>query len=162
MRAWGPSNARFDHHLPPARLQDRQVLYGARDAATCFAEVFQQTRTIDRRRNSPWLVCFALERAVTLLDLTGPWPTRAGASMAINSGPRPRARRWSQAIHAAHPAIDGLHYPSSMNANRPAFMLYERASAALPARPLFHRALADAALTPAIVRVAHRFNYPVV
>ncbi len=94
-----------------------------------------------------------------LLDLTGSWPTRAGASMAINSGPRPRARRWSQAIYAAYPAVEGLYYASSLDANRPAVMLYERAASALPRRPAFHRALADPTLTAAIVRAARRFNY---
>jgi hypothetical protein len=162
LRGYGPTGARFDHHLPPARVQDRRVLYAAEQAATCLAEVFQDTRTIDRRRNDPWLVGFALIRPVTLLDLTGAWPTRAGASMAINSGPRPRARRWSQAIYEAYPTVEGLYYASSMNANQPALALYERAVDALPRRPLFHRALADAALTGAIARAAQRFNYAVV
>jgi hypothetical protein len=161
-RAFGPTIARFDHHLPPAREQSRRVLYLAEDALTCLAEVFQDTRVIDRARNSPWLVGLELARAVTLLDLTSSWPTRAGASMAISSGPRPRARRWSQAIHAAYPDVEGLYYASSMNANRPAAVLYERAAGALPERPAFHRALADPTLTPALARAARRFNYVVV
>ena len=82
--------------------------------------------------------------------------------MAINSGPRPRARRWSQAIYASYRAIEGLYYSSSMDANRPAMMLYERAASALPSRPSFHRALADPTLTAAIVRAARRFNYVVI
>lgn len=161
-RGYGPTNARFDHHLPPPRVQDRQVLYAAEHALTCFAEVFQDTRTIDRRWNDPWLVGLELVRPVTLLDLTGPWPTQAGASMAINSGPRPRARRWSQAIYVAYPTVEGLYYSSSMNANEPALALYERATAALPGRPLFHRGLGDAALAAAIMRAAQRLNYAVV
>lgn len=162
LRGHGPTSARFDHHLPPPRVQPRQVLYAAQDANTCFAEAFQDTRTIDRQRRDPWLVCFELVRAVPLLDLTSPWPTQAGASMAINSGPRPRAREWSQAAYAAYPAIEGLYYASSMNANQPAFVLYERATAALPGLPLFHRALADATLIAAISRTAQRFNYAVI
>jgi hypothetical protein len=161
-RGYGPTSARFDHHLSPPRVQDRQVLYAAERGTTCLAEVFQETRTIDRRRNDPWLAGFELIRPLTLLDLTGPWPTRAGASMAINSGPRPRARRWSQAIYDAYPTVEGLYYASSMNANEPALVLYERAASALPGRPLFHRALADAALTGAVVRAARRFTYAVV
>ncbi|MGQ0628863.1 MAG: RES family NAD+ phosphorylase [Phycisphaerales bacterium] len=162
VRNYGPTSARFDHHLPPPRIQERGVLYAAEDATTCFAEVFQESRTIDRWRGDPWLVCFALTRPITLLDLTGTWPTRAGASMAINSGPRPRARRWSQTIYQAYTSVEGLYYASSMNANRPAVLLYERAADALPNRPIFHRALADAALTPAVVRAAERFDYAVV
>jgi hypothetical protein len=162
VRSYGPTNARFDHHLPPARIQARGALYAAESARTCFAEVFQETRTMDRRRNDPWLVCFALTRPVVLLDLTGTWPTKAGASMAINSGSRPRARRWSQAIYDAYATVQGLYYASSMDANQPAIVFYERAASALPDRPTFHRALADAALAAGIVRVAGRFDYAVV
>jgi len=161
-RDFGPTSARFDHHLPPPRSQARAVLYAAENAATCMAEVFQDSRTIDRRRRDPWLAGFELRRAVTLLDLRSAWPTRAGASMAINSGPRARARRWSQVIYEAYPRLDGLYYASSMNANEPAIMLYERAADSAPARPVFHRALADAAMTAAIARAAGRFNYAVV
>jgi len=138
------------------------VLYLAETALTCFAEAFRGTRAIDRRRDEPWLAGLELVRAVSLLDLTGSWPTRAGASMAINSGPRSRAWRWSQAIYAAYPAVEGLYCASSLDANRPAVMLYERAARALPKRPTFHRALADPTLTAAIVRAARRFNYVVI
>jgi hypothetical protein len=87
-----------------------------------------------------------IRRALVLLDLTGTWPTAAGASMAINSGPRPRARRWSQAIYAAYPSVEGLLYCSSMHANQPAAALFERAQSAIPPAPAFHRALADPGL----------------
>lgn len=126
---------------------------------TAFAEVFQETRAINRRRGDPHLVAFDLSAQVRLLDLTGNWPTRAKASMAINSGPRPRARRWSQQIHAAYPDIAGLWYASSMDGNHPAVALYERALPAMPARPVFHRALADPALTPIVRRAALKFEY---
>lgn len=143
-RRYGPvSTARFDHHLPPAREQDRAILYAAVNGLTCVAEVFQRTRTIDRRRNLPWLVGFGLAAEVVLLDLTGAWPTAAGVSMAINSGPRPRARRWSRAIYAAYPEVGGLWYASSMHANRPAVALYERSIDGLQDRPFFHRSLDD-------------------
>jgi hypothetical protein len=127
-RAWGPTGSRFDHQLPPPRAQARQILYGADNPLTCFAECFQDTRTIARTRDRVTLVAFKLKRDVSLLDLTGTWPTRAGASMAINTGTRVRARKWSVAIYAAYPMIEGLFYCSSMNANRPAVALYERPS----------------------------------
>lgn len=57
--------------------------------------------------------------------------------------------------------IDGLYYPSSMDGNHPAMALYERALGALPARPLFDRALADPALNSAVVKAALLFNYGV-
>lgn len=161
-RYFGPTNSRFDHHLPPSAVQDRGTIYAAANGMTPFAEVFQETRVIDRRLNDPWLVAFDLVRSLELLDLSDSWPTRAGASMAINSGPRPKARRWSQRIYEAYPTIEGLWYPSSMDGNRPAVALYERGLGALPPRPVFHRALADPALTVAVLRAARRFGYAVV
>lgn len=162
-RRWGPvANMRFDHHSPPPRLQTRSVMYGALLVPTCFAEVFQDTRTIERSRNQPWLVGFGLTRAVALLDLTGNWPTRAGASMAMTTGRRDRARRWSVRIYEDYPAIEGLWYGSSMDANHPAVALYERAQNALPTWPIFHRAVADPALDLHVAAAALRFNYLVV
>ena len=145
-RFFGPTQARFDHHDPPPRVQAKGILYAADSPITCLAEVFQSTRVVDRVARDPWLVIFNLARTLVLLDLTGTWPTAAGASMAINSGPRPRARRWSQAIHAAYPAVEGLLYCSSMHANKPAVALFECAQNAIPSAPAFHRALADPGL----------------
>lgn len=161
-RDFGPVNSRFDHHLPPPRIQSRAILYAARRGLTCFAEAFQETRVIDRSRNAPWLVAFELVKPLRLLDMTGAWPTRAGVSMAIHSGRRDRARRWSQTIYEAYPAIEGLLYASSMDGNSPAIALYERAQSAMPARPVLHRALADPATTLLVTQAALRFNYWVV
>jgi hypothetical protein len=161
-RHYGPTNSRFDHHLLPKGVQDRGILYAAIKGNTAFAEVFQETRVIDRRRGAPFLAGFDLGAPVTLLDLRGKWPTRAKASMAINSGPRPRARRWSREIYEAYPDIHGLWYASSMDANEPAVALYERAVHAMPLRPVFHQSLADPALTRIVVRAAARFGYLVV
>lgn len=161
-RSFGPTQSRFDHHDPPPRPQAKAILYGADDPTTCLAEYFQATRVVDRNANQPWLVGFDLQRDVQLLDLTGTWPTQAGASMAINSGPRPRARRWSRVIHASYPAVEGLLYASSMHANRRCFALYERAQAALPGAPVFHRALSDPALLPRLDAAALRIGYDLV
>jgi hypothetical protein len=161
-RHWGPvPTARFDHHESPAHRQTRGILYGALRVYTCFAEVFQETRTIEQSRNRPWLVGFEVTRKVSLLDLTRTWPTKAGASMAINSGRRDRARGWSLRIYEDYPAVEGLYYPSSLDGNQPAVALYERAQGGLPARPLFHRALVDPGLNGAIARAALLFNYAV-
>jgi hypothetical protein len=81
--------------------------------------------------------------------------------MAMSSGRRDRARAWSARIYEDYPAVQGLHYPSSMDANHPAVALYERARDALPARPVFHRALQDPALTAAVVASALLFDYGV-
>ena len=79
--------------------------------------------------------------------------------MAINSGRRDRARAWSRRIYEDYPAVDGVHYASSMDANQPVVALYERAHKAIPPRPVFHRALADPALNPAVVKAALLFHY---
>jgi hypothetical protein len=159
-RTFGPiASARFDHHLEPARVQARGILYAASAPAICLAEVFQARRLIDVASGQPWLASFRLTDEVIVLDLTGLWPTQAGASMALASGPRPRARRWSRAIYDAYPVVQGLWYPSSMHGNQPAVALYERAQAALPPHPSFHRALADPVLLPLLRRVAIAIGY---
>lgn len=159
-RSFGPTTSRFDHHL--AESPERRILYAAPEVVTCLAEVFQEPRIIDREARAPWLVGFRLARPLALLDLTGTWPTRVGASMAIGSGPRPRAQRWSRAIYASYPEIDGVYYSSSMHANRPAVALYERAEDALPGAPTFHRPLRDPALLEALKKAAIQLGYELV
>lgn len=161
-RAFGPTRGRFDHQIPPPRPQLRRILYCAESGPTCLAEVFQDLRVIDRAARDPWLAGFETRNPLLLLNLTGAWPTRAGASMALSSGPRPRAQRWSQAVYEAYPDIQGLFYPSSMHANRPAIALYERAADSLPPMPIFHRPLIDPALLPVLARVARDLGYGLV
>jgi hypothetical protein len=158
-RHYGPLRGRFDHHLPPPRLQERGILYLARHPRTCLAEVFQTTRWIDVDTGWPMLAGFRLARGVRLLNLTGLWPTRAGASMALNSGPRPRAQRWAQAIYEAFPVIDGVLYGSSMTGNAPCIALFERAVDALPTNPELHRPLSDPTLESLLVRSAASLGY---
>ena len=146
-------------------MQDRGVLYavaGDDAIATCLAEVFQDTRLVDTRRNEPRLAAFALAEDVSLLDLGGKWPTVAGASANINSGPRPRCRRWSRTIYDAYPKLMGLYYASSMNGNEPAVVLYERASKAIPRLPLFNRPLSDATLLLPLENKATELGYDLI
>jgi hypothetical protein len=161
-RFFGPTKSRFDHHDPPPNSQAKGIFYGATNPTTCLAEVFQSTRVIDRQRDAPWLVGFDIQTDISLLDLTGAWPTRAGASMAINSGPRPKAQRWSKAIYSAYTVVHGLWYASSMHANEPAVALYERAQGAMPPAPCFHRALADPTLLPRLNKAARCLGYKLV
>lgn len=150
-------SGRFDHHS--FEKPGRSILYAAENGQTCLAEVFQGGRTIDPVEKEPWLVGFEMTSTLSLLDLTGLWPTRAGASMAISTGPRDRARRWSQTIYEAYPEIQGLYYPSSMYGNRPALALYERTVTAMPPFPSFHRSLSDPALLNVLRRVAGDTGY---
>ncbi len=168
-RYFGPTASRFDHQLEGQKgeglVQDRGIMYlaiGAEAIPTCLAEVFQASRVIDRHAKKPVLTGFALQSDVRLLDLSGPFATRIGASSAIHSGPRPRARRWSQNLYQAYRDIDGLYYCSSMNGNHPAIALYERANTVVPAYPLFHRLLSDPALTAVLIETASKIGYRVV
>lgn len=159
-RSFGPvASGRFDHHLGRPHLQGREILYVAWHPRTCLAEVFQAKRRIDVLSRAPLLVGFQVVRAMLLLDLTGLWPTRAGASTAISSGPRSRAQTWAQRIYEAYPSIDGIFYGSSMDGNSPCAALFERANDALPAFPRAHRALVDPLLRPLLQRAALQLNY---
>jgi RES domain len=159
-RHFGPvSTARFDHHLPPPSEQARAVLYAALAIQTCIAEVFQDTRVIDCRRRGVWLAGFRLAREVSLLDLSGTWPTRAGASQAISSGPRDTARAWARSIYQAYPSLDGLWYRSSMDAGRPAIALNQRAETALRQQPDVHLPLTHAGLEVPLARMGRTLGY---
>lgn len=167
-RAYGPTDARFDHHLAGAAgqpsVQQREILYAATNLVTCLAEVFQRTRIIRRSVGDPWLVGFTVKSELRLLDLTSRWPTRTGrASAAISTGSRSRARRWSQAIYEAYPDLHGLYYASSMHALQPCMALYERAQGTdfLPQRPGFHRGLLDPTWERVLKNAAVELNYRV-
>jgi RES domain len=162
-RSFGPTGARWDHHLPKthrvATEQNRAIFYCAPDVDTCAAEVFQATRRIDRTRNAPWLVVFALREAVTLLDIRGTFATKIGASTAMHSGPRSRARAWARELYDAYPDIQGLYYGSSMNGHAPAIALNERAQRAMSEQPQFHRALNDDILVETLQQITLRLSY---
>ena len=158
----GPVDARFDHHLGMApNRQDRAVLYVAEDPLTCLAEVYQKTRVINRWHKEPWLVCFTVDAHIKLLDLTGSFATRAGASMALMTGARSVSRNWARGFYDAYPYIAGLFYPSSMHANKPAMVLTERAKSAgiIPTSPSFHRALSDPAILTLLRNAARTLGY---
>ena len=137
-------------------------MYASDSGPTSVAEVFQQTRVIDRFVDSPALAAFQSTRDLHLLDLTGAWPTRAGASMAIHSGSRAKSRAWSRAIYAAYPNVEGLRYASSMNANQPAFAFYERARTALPTAAAMDLPLSAPGLMAPLAAAAVRFGYALV
>lgn len=140
-------------------MQNRGILYVGWHPQTCLAEVFQAKRRIDVHSRSPMLVGFEVVRDLALLDLAGRWPTRAGASTAINSGPRVRAQAWARRIYDAYPWLDGIYYGSSMDGNAPCATLSERAIDALPALPRLHRALVDPLIRVVLQRAALQLNF---
>ncbi len=164
-----PTTSRFDHQIPDGQVrgqvQNRGIMYlatGSEAIPTCLAEVFQATRLIDRNARDPVLAGFALATDLTLLDLTGPFATAIGASMAIHAGPRPRARRWARQLYEAYPEIDGLLYCASMYGNAPAVALFERGARAIPKRPVFHRELRDAVMANILTETGRVIGYEVV
>jgi RES domain len=165
LRYFGPLNSRWDHHLADAagnpRVQGRGIYYAACDAKTCLAEVFQAARRIDRAFQAPWLAVFETPATLKLLDLTGDFATRMGASMAIHSGSRGRARGWALDLYEAYPEIQGIQYAASMHGGAPAMALNERALPAplFPAHPLFYRALADDAMLDTLKHAARELGY---
>lgn len=163
-RSFGPvKTARFDHHMAPARDQDRGIMYGAPESReamiTCVAEVFQDTRTIDANRNSPWIASLRTTEEIRLLDVTSAWTTRAGGNQAICSGDRGVAREWSRAIYARYLDIDGIAYVSSTYGPGRAAALFERAGTKLAGRPAVNRPLNDPGLRDFLRRTAHKLNY---
>jgi RES domain len=144
-----------------AVAQGRGIYYAASDAKTCLAEVFQMTRRIDRAHRSPWLAVFESAQPLVLLDLVGDFSTRMGASMAIHSGSRGRARGWTRDLYDVFPDMQGIRYASSMNGGAHAFALNERAlrSALFPRHPVFHRALADDVMLDPLKHAAQALGY---
>jgi len=167
-RNFGPTISRFDHHLPgpgglPA-LGPRGILYavekGPLALTTALAEVFQGSRLIDLNAEEPIVSIFTLERELPLLDLTGHWPTKVGASAALSSGKRSTAREWSRDFYAAYPQIDGLRYRSSMSGGSDfALALYERGATAMPAHPMLSLPLSHPRIIGSVMDAAERIGY---
>lgn len=162
----GPlAHGRFDQQDPeedgsPVLDPDNGVLYFGLSVRTSIAEVFQTTSTVDRRTRSPHVVVLRPARTLRLLDLTGLWPTRAGASQEISSGPKRITQCWARAIRAAHPDLDGLWYRSSMDAGDPAICLWDPpAGTALPDAPDVLLPLNHPGLDLPLARVCDQLNY---
>ncbi|HEY3631734.1 MAG TPA: RES family NAD+ phosphorylase [Jatrophihabitantaceae bacterium] len=161
LRFWGPSHARFDPQEPPPGPSERGVSYAALDVATCLAEVFQDRRVVDTSRGAPYLTAWRPTRALHLLDLTGTWPIRNGASHLLNSGPHDLCRGWARAIYTRWPDLDGLWHISAMT-GQPEVTLYTAARDTFPARPLFSRPLDDPGTRGWIAAAAEQINYEVI
>ena len=163
-RHYGPLS-RFDHHSADEHgspsFQKRGILYAATDVATAVAEFFQRNRRrVNRTRRQPWLVSFPLAEDVRLLDLTGSFCLRAGASAKLVSGPFTHAQNWSRGFYDAYPQVHGLYYLSSLT-NRPTVVLYERAVEASPiaSEARFHRALADPLMHRVLTGIVNEIGY---
>ncbi|MFB9908658.1 RES family NAD+ phosphorylase [Allokutzneria oryzae] len=158
-------HARFDPH-PPAvggvyqETHENGVLYFGLSVRTSVAEVFQATSTVDRRTRSPHLVVMRPRRTLRLLDLAGLWPTRAGASQAMSSGPKNRTQAWARVIRAAYPELDGLWYRSSMDSGNPAICLWDPpGGSGMPTTPDVLLPLDHPGLDLPLGRICQELNY---
>lgn len=159
LRYYGPLGSRFDPQpVGQARVGPEGVAYAATSVPTALAEVFQTSRTIHLTRQDPWLAGWEPTRELVLLDLTGQWPLRIGASHAINTGRRDHCRAWARALRAAWPTADGLLHTSSMTA-QPSVTLYNPARDTFPQSPAVHFALADPRLADPLLRAAAAIGY---
>lgn len=168
-RRAGPlPHARFDPQPTttdgkPGTESGLGVLYFGLSVRTSIAEVFQPTSTVDRVTRGPYLVVLRPRRTLRLLDLGGLWPTRAGASQEISSGPKRTTREWARVIHEAHPDLDGVWYRSSMDSGEPAVCLWDSPSGdALPEQPDVLLPLSHAGLDLPLARVCDELNYTLV
>ena len=165
-RHTGPlPHARFDTQPPPPNggvttSPAHGVLYFGLSVRTSIAEVFQASSMVDRTTRRPHIAVFAPTRPLCLLDLTGLWPTRVGASQEISSGPKDITQAWARAIRDAYPDLDGLWYRSSMDAGDPAVCLWHPpAGDALPLTPEGLLPLDYPGLDLPLARICDSLNY---
>lgn len=160
LRHYGPVSARFDPQPPPPRFHsDFAVQYAAGDLETVLAEVFQTTRTVTvNRPGEPHLTMWESVRPLRLLDLTGLWPIRNGASQLIASGPHQVCRAWSHAIACHSARADGLLYSSAMT-GAPAAALFLPSADAYPVHPLLSLPLGHPGLIGAVHAATRRIGY---
>jgi RES domain len=165
-RYTGPlPHGRFDPHPlgpdgGPTTSKEQGTIYFGLSARTSVAEVFQLTSIVDRYTRRPHLAIVRPRRTLCLLDLTGLWPTRAGASQEISSGPKSITQAWARAIRAAHPELDGVWYRSSMDAGDPAVCLWDPPAArALPDTPDVLLPLDSPGLDLPLARLCDELNY---
>ncbi|WP_326836795.1 RES family NAD+ phosphorylase [Amycolatopsis rhabdoformis] len=165
-RYTGPlPHGRFDQQPPgrggqPVTDQANGVLYFGLTVRTSVAEVFQTSSTVDRKTRGPRLVVVRPTRPLRLLDLTGLWPTRVGASQEISSGPKKITQAWARAIRVALPDLDGLWYRSSMDSGDPAVCLWDPpAGTGLPIAPDVLLPLDHPGLDVPLGRVCEELNY---
>lgn len=103
-------NSRWDPHPePPADQPSHGVLYAASDVTTSLAEVFQGRRSLtlsDDRALAGW----EPTRALRLLDLTGTWAVRNGASASLHAADKSTCRAWAREIRDRWPASTGCTF----------------------------------------------------
>ncbi|MFW0790769.1 RES family NAD+ phosphorylase [Gordonia sp. CPCC 205333] len=161
-RTWGPV-LRFDQHPLPVGEHPRYgIWYGAADPRGALAEVFQETRVIDRHTDAKYLTGLRFTRPLRLLDVGGigvaTWITRAGGNHGLDSAPHRRSQQWARAIHSAFDEIDGIAYRGRF-AGGTCVALFERTAGDFPANPLISLPLSHPGLEGRIATAAMDLGY---
>lgn len=164
LRHYGPlDDMRFDPHPLPKDRHDVGVLYSSTSPETAFAEVFQDTRIIDRADKGRTLVSWTPTRDLMLLDLTTNFPVRNGAAAAMMMDDKRHTQNWARGIYEQlGTKVDGLWHLSSIT-SEPMVTLFSRTEvhAAFPIHPDTRAALADAAADVDVEIAADYLNYGV-
>lgn len=161
-RTWGPV-LRFDQHpLPVADHPAHGIWYGAADPRGALAEVFQETRVIDRHADAKFLTGLRFTRPLRLLDVGGigggTWITRVGGHHALDSAPHALSQEWARAIYTAFDDLDGVAYRGRF-AGHPCLALFERTANAFPANPVLSLPLSHPGLAGRIATAALDLGY---
>lgn len=158
LRHWGPAAAmRFDPHPPPpGEHPGVGVTYTALDVETAVTETFQQRRKIDIVDGRPKLTAWRPTRPLRLLDLTGDWALRNGASHSLASGPRATCRAWARAIAETWADVDGLRSQSTLT-GRINVTLWTPAADTFPGSPEFSEYLEAAAIWAVLHKITQRY-----
>lgn len=160
LRTFGPlPSMRWDPH-PGSQPgpHSEGVLYCAVDAATALAEAFQTTRLIGSGDGASQLTAWEPTRPLRLLDLSGTWLIRNGASAALTAGSRATCRSWAREIHTRWPHLDGVAVPSTMTGSLN-IVLWNAARDSMPTSPAFSRALAHPLVWSIAQAAAQRIGY---
>lgn len=163
LRDFGPlGGMRWDPQpFPRQEHPGAGVAYVGTDVTTAFAEVFQSRRAIhlsDTQTLSGWIPT----RELRLLDLTGLWPVRNGASASLHAAPRSTCRGWAREIHRQlGEQIDGLYAPSTMTLT-PMVVLYGASMDAFPVAPEFSRPLSHTAVQMLALRASSMLGWPII
>jgi len=160
LRRYGPlPSMRWEPHGgPQPGPHEEGVLYAASDIATSLAEIYQTTRLIDTRGGTPALTAWRPIRPLRLLDLTGTWPVRNGASAALPAAPRSSCRSWARATFTTWPDLDGLLVTSTMT-GRVNTVLWNAAADSFPPAPEFSRPLDHPVVWSLVQAAAGEINY---
>lgn len=160
LREYGPVlGCRWEPHPLPRGLHPGVgVAYAAADLTTAIAEAYQQRRRVDRLTGEPHLVAWRPARPLQLLDISGDWPLRAGASASLAQGNKGTCRNWARAIAQQNPRLDGLYTLSTMTGD-PMAVLWSPSIDTFPTYPDLSGSLRHPTVAAAVRLAAEEIGF---